>query len=88
MPARTDEDRILRPRHYTFSRYEVLDVLEEWFPQDPWLWMVVRYVARAAHKGDMLGDLSKAHFYLTRRMELLRRASRSRHRGRTRRRSE
>ena len=57
-------DPVHNPQHYNFSKYEVLDVLVEWFPQDPILWQVVKYVARAAHKGNELQDLKKASFYL------------------------
>lgn len=60
------------PSHYTFGRYEVLDVLLDWFPSDPLLWQVGKYIARAAHKGAELQDLEKAEFYLKKRIELLR----------------
>jgi len=52
------------PSHYTFSKYEVLDVLQEWFPTNPLLWQVAKYIARAKHKGKYLEDLKKARFYL------------------------
>ncbi len=65
------------PSHYNFSRFEVIDVLEEWFPDDPLLWQVAKYIARAAHKGDMITDLEKAQFYLSRRISKCRRVKES-----------
>jgi hypothetical protein len=41
------------PGHYTFGKYEVIDVLEDWFPTDPLLWQVGKYIARADRKGNM-----------------------------------
>ena len=57
------------PGHYTFGKHEVIDVLEDWFPADPLLWQVGKYIARAGHKGNMLEDLKKAAWYLNRRIE-------------------
>ena len=64
-----DSDLVNHPSHYTFGRFEVIDVLEDWFPDDPLLWQVVKYLARAKHKGNLLQDLEKAQFYLQRRIE-------------------
>jgi hypothetical protein len=52
------------PSHYNFGKYEVIDVLEDWFESDPLLWQVGKYISRANHKGNMLEDLRKAQFYL------------------------
>lgn len=64
-------DSVYHPAHYTFGQYEVLDVLMDWFPEDPLLWQVGKYIARAAHKGHELEDLKKAQFYLSKRIALL-----------------
>jgi hypothetical protein len=64
-----DSDLVNHPSHYTFGRFEVIDVLEDWFSDDPLLWQVVKYLARARHKGNLLQDLEKAQFYLQRRIE-------------------
>lgn len=61
-------DPVNHPSHYTFGKYEVLDVLQDWFPVHPLLWQVVKYVARANHKGSRLQDLRKAEFYLQRQI--------------------
>jgi hypothetical protein len=52
------------PSHYTFGRFEVVDVLMDWFPRNPLLWQVGKYIARAEHKGKALEDLQKARVYL------------------------
>jgi len=60
-------DLINHPPHYLFSsKFEVIEVLEEWFPTSPLLWQVGKYIARAGRKGDELTDLKKAKFYLDR----------------------
>jgi len=64
-------DLINHPAHYTFGKYEVIDVLMAWFPKQPLLWQVVKYIARASHKGEEIQDLKKAQFYLNREIERL-----------------
>jgi hypothetical protein len=65
------DDAVNHPKHYTFGQYEVLDVLMDWFPDDPLLWQVGKYTARAKHKGCELEDLQKARFYLDKRIQKL-----------------
>lgn len=62
-------DPVNHPSHYTFGKYEVLDVLQDWFPTSPLLWQVVKYISRADHKGNKLQDLKKAEFYLKKAIE-------------------
>ena len=64
-------DEVNRPAHYTFGKFEVVDVLEDWFSHDPLLWQVGKYIARSAHKGHQLTDLRKAGWYLARRIAQL-----------------
>jgi hypothetical protein len=66
---RENVDVINQPSHYTFGKYEVIDILEDWFPTDPLLWQVGKYISRARHKGSELEDLKKARFYLDRRIK-------------------
>jgi hypothetical protein len=66
---RAVDDPVNHPGHYTFGKHEVIDILEEWFPADPLLWQVGKYIARAGHKGNLLEDLKKAAWYLQRRIE-------------------
>jgi hypothetical protein len=64
-------ERVSHPAHYTFGKYEVIDVLEDWFGSDPLLWQVGKYLARAGRKCDTLEDLLKAQWYLKRRIDNL-----------------
>jgi hypothetical protein len=66
MPAMSGTDMVNHPPHYTFGQYEVIDVLMDWFPGDPLLWQVAKYISRAGRKGDAVTDLRKAEFYLQR----------------------
>lgn len=69
-PGPVDVDVVNNPPHYTFSKIEVLDAIEAWkLPYK--LGQVVKYVARAAHKGALLQDLEKAKFYLDREIKQL-----------------
>ena len=62
-------DAVNHPTHYTFGKFEVIDVLTDWFPKDPILWQVGKYIARAGHKGNLLQDLEKAAWYLNRKIQ-------------------
>ncbi len=62
-------DPVNHPLHYTYGKYEVFDVLTDWFPKSPLLWQVVKYLARCEHKGNVLQDLEKAQWYLAREIE-------------------
>ncbi len=64
-------DLVSHPPHYTFGKYEVIDVLQDWFPTNPLLWQVGKYIARAERKGKQLEDLQKAKFYLEREIARL-----------------
>ncbi len=55
------------PQHYTFSKLEVIDAIEAW-ELGFCLGNVVKYVARAEHKGKTLEDLKKAKWYLERQI--------------------
>lgn len=59
------------PPHYNHSQFETVDVLDAWFPTNPLLWQVGKYISRCDHKGKPLEDLEKARWYLDR--EILRR---------------
>jgi hypothetical protein len=67
--ATLTDDPVTKPKHYTFGYFEVIDVLQDWFPKNPLLWQVGKYIARADHKGKPLEDLRKARFYLEREIE-------------------
>lgn len=57
------EDLIHKPLHYTYSKYEPIDVIKEW-NLDFDLGNVVKYIARCEHKGNKMLDLNKALEYL------------------------
>lgn len=61
----SEADHIHRPAHYTFSRVEPIDAIEAW-ELGFHLGNVVKYLARAGHKGRALEDLKKARWYLDR----------------------
>ena len=59
------EDVINHPSHYTRGKIEVIDFIED--QELPYhLGNVIKYIARAGHKGDKLEDLKKARWYLDR----------------------
>lgn len=61
-------DYVNSPAHYNTGRVEVIEAIEDWglgFHEGN----VVKYVARAAHKGNRLQDLEKAAWYLARLIE-------------------
>ena len=63
-------DMVNHPPHYTFGKYEVLDVIEDWnlgYNRS----CVIKYLARAGKKQDELEDLKKARFYLDREIARL-----------------
>lgn len=63
-------DTVNHPPHYTFGKIEVIDAIEDWrlgFHEGN----VVKYVARARHKGRELEDLKKAAWYLDRHIKNL-----------------
>lgn len=58
-------DAVNHPSHYNSGSIEVIDAIEDWvlgFHEGN----VVKYVARAKHKGCELEDLKKARWYLDR----------------------
>lgn len=60
-----NEDVINHPSHYTRGNIEVIDFIED--QQLPYhLGNVIKYIARAGHKGDKLEDIKKARWYLDR----------------------
>ena len=62
-------DPIDHPAHYNQGRIEPIDVIEDWdlgYHEGN----VVKYIARAEHKGQALTDLKKARWYLDRAIAL------------------
>lgn len=63
-------DNINHPKHYTYGKIECIDVIEDW-RLDYNLGNVVKYVARAQHKGNLIEDLKKARWYIERALQRL-----------------
>ena len=60
-----EHDAVNHPSHYPRGKIEVIDFIED--QQLPYhLGNVIKYIARAGHKGDKLEDLQKARWYLDR----------------------
>lgn len=67
-PKGTVSSPVDHPDHYNQGSIEVIDAIEDWglgFHEGN----VIKYVARAAHKGTEVEDLKKARWYLERRIE-------------------
>ena len=69
MRANLKDDPVDRPKHYTTTKFEVIDVLGEFFPQDPLLWQCGKYLMRCKHKGNPIQDLKKMIWYAQRQIK-------------------
>ncbi len=65
LPVTTAPDPVNHPKHYNFSKIEVIDALEAW-DLDFRLANVIKYVVRSGHKGNEMQDMRKALWYLQR----------------------
>jgi uncharacterized protein DUF3310 len=65
-----ERDMVNNPPHYTFGKFEVIDVVEDW-QLDFNLGNAIKYIARHRHKGKPLEDLKKAKWYLERAIKNL-----------------
>lgn len=63
-------EKVDHPSHYNRGSIEVIDAIEDW-GLGFHLGNVVKYVARAGHKGDAAADVDKAIWYLKRHRESL-----------------
>jgi hypothetical protein len=57
------KEKVNHPDHYNAGKIEVIDAIEDW-GLDFIEGNVVKYITRAKHKGNTLGDLRKARWYL------------------------
>lgn len=64
-------DNVNHPKHYTYGKWEVIDILEEFFGDDPLMWQVGKYIMRYQHKENPVQDLEKAAWYLNRKIQKL-----------------
>ena len=64
-------DMVNHPPHYTFGKFEVIDVIEDW-DLGFHLSNAIKYLARAGRKGgDVTQDLRKAVWYIERKISKL-----------------
>lgn len=61
-------DLVNNPSHYTYGKYEVIDVIEDW-NLNYRLGNAIKYIARCEHKGNKKQDLEKAIWYIRREIE-------------------
>ena len=59
-------DPVEHPSHYQVGGFEVWDILDTFFPDDPHLWAAGKYLIRAGRKGDAVEDLEKCQRFLSR----------------------
>ena len=57
-------DIVNHPLHYNVYKYEVIDIIDEFFKDNYHLGNVFKYMARCKYKGNELEDLKKARWYL------------------------
>lgn len=67
--AERENNMVNHPPHYTFSKYEVADVADEWFGTEPLLWNATKYLARWDKKGDAVENLEKAVWFIKRKID-------------------
>lgn len=59
------------PAHYIQHKWEVIDIIEEYFRDNYHLGNVFKYMARCEYKGHKIEDLKKARWYLDRYIKKL-----------------
>jgi len=60
------EDMVNHPKHYERLNPEPIDVMVAWFGSNCLAPQIIKYIARAGYKDDIVQDLKKARFYLDR----------------------
>jgi hypothetical protein len=63
-----EKEMVNHPSHYNMGKIEAIDVIEDWMLNFN-LGSVVKYIARAGHKDDIVQDLKKALWYLEREVK-------------------
>lgn len=63
------DEKVDHPKHYTYGNIETIEVIEDWNLGYN-LGNVLKYIARADHKGNPVEDLKKARWYLEREIGL------------------
>jgi len=63
------EDAVNSPKHYTKHKWEVIEILQEFFPHEPLLWQCGKYLLRCLYKKNLVQDLKKLIWYANKRIE-------------------
>ena len=69
-PEEVHGEQVEHPTHYCYSKYEPKDVIRAWGLNFN-LGSVVKYIARAGRKDDILMELKKAREFLTFEIEAI-----------------
>jgi len=64
-------DTVNHPLHYNAYKYEVIEIIDEFFKDNYHLGNVFKYMARCKYKGNELEDLKKARWYLDHYINLM-----------------
>jgi|TARA_R110000744_G_scaffold163453_1_gene280369 hypothetical protein len=62
-------DNVNNPKHYTKHKWEVINILQEFFPTEPLLWQCGKYLLRCLHKNNLIEDLQKLVWYAEKRIK-------------------
>lgn len=62
-------ETVKHPTHYNRGEFEAWDVLDDWFPNEPLLWQVGKYLSRLGAKDDPTVEVGKMIAYLSRWLE-------------------
>ena len=65
-----EKEMVNHPSHYNMGKYEAIDVIEDWNLNFN-LGNAQKYLFRAGHKDDMIQDLEKAKWYISREIQRL-----------------
>tara|TARA_B100000902_G_scaffold390992_1_gene440908 strand:+ start:1303 stop:1596 length:294 start_codon:yes stop_codon:yes gene_type:complete len=68
--AKREANIVDHPEHYNFGELEVIDIIEDW-KLDFHCGNAIKYIGRHKHKGNPVGDIEKAIWYLQRYLETL-----------------
>tara|TARA_Y100000592_G_scaffold78013_1_gene122554 strand:+ start:8704 stop:8922 length:219 start_codon:yes stop_codon:yes gene_type:complete len=60
-----NKEMINHPKHYNSGKIEVIDFIESLgIDEDFCIGNAIKYISRYKHKGDPIGDLKKAKWYI------------------------
>tara|TARA_R110002020_G_scaffold209971_3_gene415959 strand:+ start:1045 stop:1293 length:249 start_codon:yes stop_codon:yes gene_type:complete len=62
-------DSVNNPKHYTQHKWEVIHILQEFFPTEPLLWQCGKYLLRCLYKNNLIEDLQKLVWYAEKRIK-------------------